>query len=399
MDLEYAYDFIAKNRSREIVKGVIYATDSDAAFIKLSGMGYIPSEVPSFNLMYSIRNIMNKGFSRKDLARFYAALSKRLKGGRPIPEGLEHAMEFVDDPKLKQALVQMRQYVLEGNSIATSMKMAGFPSRDVEVIRSTAEAGRSADSMEKISKELMRAEKLRSSIVGMLRMPIIILFIMYSAFYGVLVFIAPAMMKFFKTALNNVKLPAYADMFYGFSAIFKSNLIISTIIYVAVMIGIVALVRSRAFHSMLNRIKLVKIIAERTEMANLWTSFAMMYDAGISTEQTCKLLAGAASSENGQEWFLNMHRLIRAGLRVAQAVDRAGFPDYVRRGVLAAESGTDIAGGVEEMANDLTSDVVDYTERLKDYIQIVTLAILSSFVLLFFMVSYYPIISATLSQV
>lgn len=399
MDIEFAYDFRAKNRNREIVTGVLYAPDADSAFIRLNQMGYTASEVPVFNLSYSIRNLLNRGFSRKDLARFYSSLSKRLKNGRPVPEGLEHAMEFVDDPKLKQALVQMRQYILEGNSIATSMRMAGFPSRDVEVIRATAEAGRSADSLERISKELQRAEKLRASIASMLRMPIIILAVMYGAFYGVLVVIAPAMMKFFKSALQDVKLPAYAEWFYSFSATFRSGLVLSTILYFAFAVAVVLFVRSKYFMRIINNIKLVRTLTERSEMANLWTSFAMMYDAGISTEQTCKLLANAASSENGQEWFLNVHRLIRAGLRVSQAVDRAGFPNYVKRGVLAAESATDIAGGIEDMANDLTNDVVEYTERLKDYIQIVTLGVLSFFVMLFFMVSYYPIISATLSQV
>lgn len=76
--------------------------------------------------------------------------------------------------------------------------------------------------------------------MAVIRMPTIVLFIMYIAIYGVTVFIAPVMMKFFKNALGgNVKLPAFAKAYYDFAASFKQNLTLSTILYIALLVSIV----------------------------------------------------------------------------------------------------------------------------------------------------------------
>ena len=80
-------------------------------------------------------------------------------------------------------------------------------------------------------------------------------------------------------------------------------------------------------------------------------------------------------------------------------MQRSQFPIYVIRGIQASVSSGDLVGGLEDMCRDLATDVEEYTSKLKDNIQLFATAILSAFVLMFFMVTYYPIISATLSQV
>lgn len=397
--MDKAFNYRAKNRSRDMIDGVVYAADADSAYLKLTQMGYVPADMPTLNPHYTVRNLITRGFDRKELARFYSSMSKRLKNGRSVPEGLDNAIEFVDDPRLKQSLAMMRQFVQEGNSLAAAMKLSGFPLRDVEIVRSTAEAGKTAESLMRISQEIFRAETLRKSIMSVIRMPIIVLFIMYCAIWGVTVFIAPVMMKFFKSALGNVKLPAFAKAYYDFAAVFKANLTLSTIIYVSILVAVVWFVRSPTFRMLLEKIPLIRVISERSDMANLWTSFAMLYDAGINTEETTKLLAAAAARPESKDAFMNMHRLLRSGSSIEVAVQRSQFPVYVIRGIQASVSSGDLVGGLEDMCRDLATDVEEYTSKLKDNIQLFATLVLSIFVLMFFMVTYYPIISATLSQV
>jgi len=397
--MEKAFDYRAKNRNREMTTGVIYANDADSAYLKLTQMGYTPSDLPTINIGYTARNAMTNGFDRKELARFYSSMAKRLRNGRSVPEGLDNAIEFVDDPRLKQALAMMRQFVQEGNSLAAAMKLSGFPYRDVEIIRSTAEAGKSADSLTRLSNEIFRAETLRKSIISTIRMPIIVLFIMYCAIYGATVFIAPVMMNFFETALGTVQLPGFAKAYYEFAALFKENITVATILYIAFLIAVVYFVRTDTFRKLLERIPLVQTISERSDMSNLWTSFAMLYDAGINTEETTKMLAAATSRSESRESFQSMHRLLRSGFTIEAAVQKSNFPVYVVRGVQASVSSGDLVGGIEDLCRDLATDVEEYTAKLKDNIQLFATLVLSVFVGLFFMLTYYPIVSATLSQV
>ena len=111
------------------------------------------------------------------------------------------------------------------------------------------------------------------------------------------------------------------------------------------------------------------------------------------------LLAAAAARPQTKEAFMNMHRLLRSGAPIESAVVKSGFPEYVVRGIQAAVSGGDLVGGLEDLCKDLAADVEEYTMKLKDNIQLAATGVLSAFVLAFFMVTYYPIISATLAQV
>jgi type II secretory pathway component PulF len=397
--MDNAYTFDAKNRNKEMMSGIVYASDPESAYIKLKMLGYQPSGQPQLNLSATLQSMMGSGFNRKELARFYTSMAKRLKNGRSVPEGLDNAVEFVDDPKLKQALIMMKQFVLEGNSLAGAMKLSGFPMRDVEVIRSTSEAGKTPETMDRIAKEMVRADALRSSIMSVLRMPMVICFIMYVAVYMMIVFIAPAMSKFFKTALTSVKLPAFAQGFYDFSAMFKANIYIGTILYVCLLAGVIWFIRSPIFQELIDRVKLVHRISERSDQANLWTSFSMLYDAGINTEVSTKMLADAAVRPASRESFLTMHRLLRSGSKIVDAVAKSGFPIYIVRGVQAADSGGELVAGLDDMCKDLAQDIEEYTSKLKDFISLASVAVLSLFVLIFFMLSYYPILSSTLSQV
>ena len=84
--MDKAYNYKAKNRKRDIIDGVVYAPDAESAYLKLTQMGYTPAEMPTLNPKYTIRNFVTRGFDRKELARFYGSMAKRLRNGRSVPE-------------------------------------------------------------------------------------------------------------------------------------------------------------------------------------------------------------------------------------------------------------------------------------------------------------------------
>lgn len=398
--MELAFNYSARTPKGERLTGVIYAQTEDEAYHKLKkGLGYVPSSV-SMNLRNSIANLVSKDFSRKELARFYKMFGRRMDKGLSIFEGLDNALEFVTDTKLSQAIRLMRQQIVDGNSLFTAMRIAGFPEKDVAAIKATEEAGKLATTLLSLSENIEREEKLRGSIVGVMRMPAVLMTIMYLMVYAVLVFIAPKMASFFQK-LPNVQLPGFAEQFYAFADLFNQYRMVGSAIYfVVIPVGLIAFLRSDTFKQLIDRIPLVKMVSEKSDHASLWATFAMLFESGgINLEDVCKLLSNAARRRETRESFSSMGRLFRAGSSIGQAVKKAGFPDYIAKGVIAAAGSEALVEGLEDLANSLNEDVTEYSERLKVYIEVVSYLVMALFVFGYVMIIYYPSMTATLSQV
>lgn len=395
--MELAYDFTGRGPGGGSVSGVVYAPGRDAAWHKARVMlGSAPLEV-RLNVRASMRAALSSGFPAGELARFYAAISRRLERGRSLPEGLEDAMEFAASARLRQAIAALRRSVLAGQSLSEAMLSAGLPERDAMTVRSVEPAGRVPMALSALARDLRRADRLRRAIRSVLWMPLVTLVLVYAMAYGGIVFMAPRLAKFF-SMLPGTDLPAFAQAFYAFAGWFVDHLAVATAGYLAAGAGAWAAARSQAAQALADRMPAVRDMRERADMAALWGSFAVLYDAGVNMEEACRLLARAGARAESREAFAALGRNLRAGLALAQAVARSGFPPYVARGVGAAASGGDIAAGIEEMAEGLHEDVAEISERLKTYVEVGSYLAVGLFVLGFVMVTWYPMMSATLSK-
>ncbi|PZP64901.1 MAG: hypothetical protein DI596_00750 [Azospira oryzae] len=395
--MDFAYDYIAKTPVGEPVQGVVYAVNRDQAWHKIRRMfGYEPGDI-RLNPMESLRALVSSGFDPQDLARFYTSIGRRLERGRSLPDGLDDALEFILDKRLRQAVAALRAAVMNGRSLADAMLISGFEERDAMAVRSVEPSGRTPQAFESLAKDLMRGIRLRRAIRSVLWMPVATLVLVYALGYGAITFMAPRLSKFF-SMLPNTELPPFTEAFYAFAGWFNSHLVLGTALYLAVGAAAVLFARSPYLDAVVDRIKTVREMRSRADMAALWSSFAMLYEAGVNMEEACRLLAQAGRREKSRMAFAALGRNLRAGLPLEQACARAGFPGYVARGVASAASGGDVASGIEEMAHGLYEDVAEMSDRLKNAVEIGSYVFIGLFVLGFVMVTWYPMVSATLSR-
>jgi len=397
----FAYDHVSKNRFGKTVKGMVYAGSADMAWIIVSKRLNLKPMYLKLNVRATLNEIFQRDFNKRELSKFYTSTGKRLRNGRTLLDGLEHAQEFVLDPKLRQAIATMRQSIMEGNDEYTSMRTAGFPDRDAYAVRSTSLAGRAAETFISLGLDIHRDENMRRETAKTLTMPMIMLGLIYVAFYFLTVFASPKIGKFLNVIQQSSvggSIPPFAQAYYVFVDKFNANLLIGSILYATIPVFGLMLVRSKMFKRMLNDIGIVRNIAERAEMSRLWMSFAMLYEAAVNLETACVMLAKAAKREQSAACFKSMATAIRAGLSLGAAVEKAEFPGYVERGVKAAESSGDVVGGVKDFSNDIAMDVEAMGSRLQAGISVGSLLFMACAIFGFFLVSYYPIISSILSR-
>lgn len=394
--MEIAFNYQARTPKGKIITGLIYAQNRPLGFSKLKRNGFAPISL-DLSIPATVKGLISTDFNQPELARFYHTLGRRMKNGKAMIEGLTAASEYVNDQRLKQAIMVMKQATSDGQNEFQAMTSAGFPYRDAMVVKATSSAGNTGDAFISLASEILRVYELRKSVTQIFRMPVIMIFMMYAFFYASLVWVAPMTMGFLKNLNMKLNMSAFNQGYFDFATFFNANRWVASAVYFAVPIAVIYVVKSEGFGNALDKFKKLRDISVKSDQAALWNSFSMLYDAAIPVKEACRILADAAKRPDSRANFRKLGRLVESGRAIEDAIQVSGFPPFVVSGVRASDSGGNLVEGLKDMVKNLEEDVFSMTEILKENVKILALLIVASGVTLIFFVTYYPIISSVLS--
>jgi len=396
--MELAYRYRAVDERGEPLEGVVYAENAALAHFRLARVLNRRPTALRLALRESIAAALARDFSRRDLALFYATLGARLERGQSVEEGLDDARDFIFDRRMVQAITLMLHRLHDGAPLGEAMRQAGFPARDAALVAGMTEAGRLPEALVGLARELEQAEAIGESIRALMQMPLAVAAVMYAGLYAALTVFMPAMKRFYD-ALGTVRLPSSVSLAYELSGAFDAHLVLATAAYVLFPIGLVRLASLPSGRRLLERVPAFRRIAERADMSRLWGGFAVLYDAGVNVEETCRLLAAAARRSESEANFRALGRQLHGGMSFVAATARAGFPQYVVKGIQAADSSGDLVAGTQALAERLARDVGIMARRCEHVVRVGTYLFLAVGVACFFLLTYYPILSVTLNLV
>lgn len=395
-----AYRYRAVNGRGDPAEGVVYADNRHFAMYRLRQAGLRASSV-RFDLAGTVDAAINGGkLPKGELARFYQAIGRRLEAGKPIQEGLSLALEYLSNAHLKQAIVFMRQALLDGNSAAVAMQIAGFPRNDCMVVKAAAEAGGAGKAYLNLAAEYTREGALAGKFKKILFMPTVMLALMMLIFYASVSYLGPHTIKFLDNLPTHVELKGFVANFFELVKAYEKNPTAYTWAYVAACVALFWFLRSRYFRKyVLDRFKVSHNLSLKADLATLWGGFAMLYEAGLPVKDACRVLSDAAKREDVREWFLRMGKSVDNGRTLSEAVVQAGFPAFVVSGVKAATEEDSLSVGLANMVDNLRTELEFLSEKAAAYIEIGSIAMTAVGVGGVFMVTYYPMVSAALQGV
>lgn len=365
--MEFAYRYIASNTAGTQATGVIYAESSDFAWVKLRRINLAPREI-RIDIAATINSLGQKGFLKRDLARFYDTLGKRIENGRPLSEGFESAAAFVGDAKLKQAIMIVGQSVNDGNKLSDAMRSAGFSYRDAMAIRAAEESGKQGKAFIDLAVDVDRRAKMEGQLRAMLMMPQIMLAFLYVAsFLGVWLF-APKMEGFLnniKGTKFNIKDP-FQEAYFAASHWVNDNLFLAFALWGAIPALIFWAIRNGHHEKILDKVKSLKMINEKSDMASTWTAFSLLYDAGIPPYECASIVRPSSSREATKDMWQRLEKAFLAGNSIGAAVEKSGFPLYIVSGIRAADSsGSPLPDEIRGIVSNLEEDVAVLTKSFQ----------------------------------
>ncbi|MBC8738471.1 hypothetical protein F6X40_16980 [Paraburkholderia sp. UCT31] len=394
--MELAFIYQARTPRGKGISGVVYARNRSLAFGKLKKNGFAPQGL-AFSLGATVKNLINPDFNPPDLARFYTTMGRRIENNRSFLEGLDSAVEFVSDEKLRQAIMVMRQSSQEGQDPREAMLAAELPARDAMVIAAAQSSGSTGQAFQSLAREIRQSYELRRSVSAIFKMPAFMAFLMYGFFYGALIFVAPNTIKFLAQTNLKLHLDTFNQSYFDFATWFNANIFIASCVYVAIPFFVVAFLKSPTFSRMKDRWPRLRAISEKSDQAVLWNSYALLYNANMMAREACAMCARSAKRVDSREAFLRLGRLMESGRTLDESIALAGFPKFVSTGVKSAVSGGNVVDGLGDMVKNLDEDVVALTDSLKENVKIMATMITAAGVGLLFSVTYYPLVSTVLS--
>lgn len=395
--MEIAYKYSAKSSRGQMVTGIVHAKNRALAFSKLKRGGFLPLKVVA-DPTQTLSGLFNPGFNKSELARFYTTLGRRLRNGKSMVDGLESATEYLQDARLRQAVMMMRQAILDGQNEFMAMQTAGFPRRDALVIRSTSEAGKTSDSFLSLGDEITRGEALRRGVAATFRMPAVMGVFMVLFIWAALMFIAPSTLAFLKQTGLKLNFSPLIVGYFDFVRLFHKQAVVSSVLYFAAFGGAIAFLRSATFKSLLDKFKTLRNLSLKSDHAALWNSFCLLYDAAVPAKEAATIVGESARREDSRTAFLKLGRFIESGRSLEDAVSVAGFPSFVVSGVASAASGGDVVAGLNDMVRNLEEDVSVLTGLLQENAKIASVLAMGAGVLLVFIMTYYPMLASVMGN-
>lgn len=341
---------------------------------------------------------LSKTFPLKDLARFYDTIGKRLEKGGQLVSGLESAMEFINDLRLKTSISMLLQSVSEGRKMGESMQIAGFPDRHCKSISAMEESGQVPETLMSLAEECKREHNLASSIKGLLRMPKAFGVIVGIMFYGAFAFMSPMMLSQLEEIVGYDNMPPYAQKYLDFVMLFSENLIISSVIYFGIIVGVMAFFKSKAASKIANKVKIVNNISERGDYASLWLRYGLMFSSAMNLQEACILVADSAKRDDSKEAFHNLESYLSSGYSIGKAVELSAFPPYVVNAIKSGESSEGIGEAMKSLSIELFEDVDMLIDQMTDTVKTVMMLVMTVVVIVFFLLTYYPLLSTMMSQ-
>lgn len=367
MGLELAYKYSAQASLGQSMTGVVFAESSDFAFIKLRRAG-LSAQRLTLDPGATLSGWLHSRFNQRDLARFYGTIGKRINNGRSLIEGLLPAAEFVDDPRLKQAVLVIQQSVSDGAPLSRAMTVAGFEIRDAMAIRASEESGKTGDAFLSLSADVARRERLSSQLKSMFFLPQIMLVALYISGFAAVWLLAPKLERFMGAVNMGRDRPMdpMQAAYFEISHWVNEHLLLAIPLWILPAVLLVWWVRSGRYEKVIDKVESWRLISEKSDMSSTWTAFGLLYDAGVPPYECARIVKTAARREKSRLSWGTLERSFLAGMRIAEAVAKSGFPPYIVSAIKAAESsGSSIPDEIRGICLTLEEDVSLLTERFK----------------------------------
>lgn len=345
--------FIWRGRTEDglVVSGETEAESEGDLILALRKRGIIPRYVKEKEEGRTFR--LRGGVSQKEILFFTRQFATLFASGVPIVQAFEALIGQVKNKTFKKVLIQMRNDIEKGSSLAEAMKKHPrvFSSLYINMVRAGEEGGMLDKVLFRMADYFEKMIKLRRKIIGAMIYPSIVIGVAILVVAIIMVFVIPTFSKLFGEMGLQLPLPTRIT-------IGLSNFMVQTGVFIVLgIIGFFIFIKffrrtdkgKKITDSILLKFPLLGVILLKSSLSRFARTLGTLLGSGVPILNSMEISAKASGNKVIEDAVLEMREDITAGKSLTDVIKSKPllFPPIFVQMVNVGES----TGGTDEMLN------------------------------------------------
>jgi len=339
-----------------------------------------------------------RGLSARDLALVTRQLATLVQAALPIEEALRAAAAQSGSQKIKSMLLAVRGRVMEGHSLAASLRE--YPSAFPDLYRATVAAGEHAGHLGLVLDQLAdytdQRQQSRQKIQLALLYPVILLVASLAIVVLLLGYVVPDVVKVFVN--TGQELPALTTGLIAVSEVVQRWGWLITLGIVALAIGMRQALRDPniklRWHSFILRLPLVGRLVRATNTARFASTLAILTRSGVPLVDALGIAAAVIGNLRIRERVVEAAQRVREGGSLTRALEATGeFPPMMLHMIAAGEKSGELDQMLARTARNQENDLAAQISLLVGLFEPFMLVFMGAVVLVIVLAILLPILS------
>ena len=396
-----AFEYVALDPRGRQQKGLIEADSPRQARQLLRDKQWSPLEVKQARARESSGTggfSFGRGLSARDLALVTRQLATLVQAALPIEEALRAAAAQSGSQKIKSMLLAVRGRVMEGHSLAASLRE--YPSAFPELFRATVAAGEHAGHLGLVLDQLAdytdQRQQSRQKIQLALLYPVILLVASLAIVVLLLGYVVPDVVKVFVN--TGQELPALTTGLIAVSEVVQRWGWLIMLGIVALAIGMRQALRDPniklRWHSFILRLPLVGRLVRATNTARFASTLAILTRSGVPLVDALGIAAAVIGNLRIRERVVEAAQRVREGGSLTRALEATGeFPPMMLHMIAAGEKSGELDQMLARTARNQENDLAAQISLLVGLFEPFMLVFMGAVVLVIVLAILLPILS------
>lgn len=396
-----AFEYLALDNQGRQQKGLLEADSPRQARQQLRERNWSPLEIKQAKAREEKSRSglsFGQGLSARDLALVTRQLATLVQAALPIEEALRAAAAQSTTPRIKSMLLAVRARVMEGHSLAASLRE--YPSAFPDLYRATVAAGEHAGHLALVLEQLAdyteQRQQSRQKIQLALLYPVILMVASLTIVGFLLGYVVPDVVKVFVN--TGQELPALTRGLIAASDLVKHWGWLFLLLGGAAVFGLRQALRDenlrRRWHALILRIPLVGRLARATNTARFASTLAILTRSGVPLVEALSIAAAVIANLRIRDKVIEAAQKVREGSSLTRALDATEeFPPMMLHMIASGEKSGELDQMLARTARNQENDLAAQIALLVGLFEPFMLVFMGAVVLVIVLAILLPILS------
>jgi general secretion pathway protein F len=342
------------------------------------------------------KSLFEKKLSISDISIITRQLASLLQAAMPIDEALQTIGKNNNKKHIKIILGQIRSSVIEGKSLAESLKTNAkeLPPYFISTVEAGERSGELGDILAKLSHEIQQQDKFKKKISAALIYPMMISIVAMMVVTSLLIFVVPQIVSVFDNM--NQTLPPLTVAVISLSDFLTNNIWLIIVLFILAIVGIkLALKQPKIKTSVqiiLGKFPVVGKLMIESNAARFSRTLALLHDSGTPILIALKNSAESLSYLPMKNSILMATEKVREGSSIFKALESQNtLPSMTLYMLASGEASGQLSQMLNKAAENQEVELDAYTTKITSLFEPLMILLMGGVVLLIVLAILLPI--------